>query len=175
MGPSCWCTQKRNRKFQSTIDRSECSILKAAIIFFQSPGPLGSVRFDSRRTSRWHRAIRATTGPSFFELLTWSDFSAPDSCLVCEACRGRGESSRRRCCHSLKRNSRTNTGSPGIFLWGTKSPVRMILLIFPRNHMDQGGRTFSNKKKKALQPVPVRRFNFPDLGGVRFEWRRTSR
>ena len=30
-----------NRKFQSTIDRSKFSIPKAAIDFFQSPGPLG--------------------------------------------------------------------------------------------------------------------------------------
>ena len=30
-----------DRKFQSTIDRSKFSILKAAIEFFQSPGPLG--------------------------------------------------------------------------------------------------------------------------------------
>ena len=30
-----------DRKFQSTIDRSKFSIPKAAIEFFQSPGPLG--------------------------------------------------------------------------------------------------------------------------------------
>ena len=34
-------TEGLDRKFQSTIDRSKFSIPKAAIEFFQSPGPLG--------------------------------------------------------------------------------------------------------------------------------------
>ena len=46
------------------------------------------------------------------------------------------------------------------FLIGKKSPLRMILLIFQENHMDQG----AQKMKNVLQPVPVRRFKFPDKG-----------
>ena len=37
-----------DRKFQSTIDRSKFSIPKAAIEFFQSPGPLGSRGFGNK-------------------------------------------------------------------------------------------------------------------------------
>ena len=41
-GGASWCYRKGlYRKFQSTIDRSKYSIPKAAIEFFQSPGPLG--------------------------------------------------------------------------------------------------------------------------------------
>ena len=36
-----------DQKFQSTIDRSKFSIPKAAIEFFQSPGPLGKLRCHS--------------------------------------------------------------------------------------------------------------------------------
>ena len=57
-----------------------------------------------------------------------------------------------------KRNSRTSMGSPEKCVWGTKSPVRMMLLIFPGESYGPGGR---KNWKDALQPVPVRRSNFP--------------
>ena len=57
-GPS-WCFREGlDRKFQSTIDRSKFSIPKAAIDFFQSPGPLGKNRAILRGSGKNRRRNR---------------------------------------------------------------------------------------------------------------------
>ena len=53
------------------------------------------------------------------------------------------------------REIRVQCRVPPKILWEKESPVRMLLLIFQENHMDQGGRKLTN----VLQPVPVRRLN----------------
>ena len=56
-----------DRKFQSTIDRSKFSIPKAAIEFFQSPGPLGTLGASNKNNKLnflWPKT--AGLGPRFW-------------------------------------------------------------------------------------------------------------